>query len=347
MNKSQLARGEPFVIAEVGVNHNGSEEMAVAMTEICCQQGVDAVKFQLFNPSLLVNQSAEMAGYQKDNIDSDISQREMLGELTISASSLERCKEICDSKDVEFICTAFDAESLDVVLAMGVRTLKWPSGELNNYPFLQSAARSGCDLIISTGMADTVEISEALETCFEQGMEAKQLTLLHCTSQYPTPDSHANIFSIPFLSQEFGINIGFSDHTLGFRASELALAAGATVFEKHVTLSRELPGPDHKASLNMEELGEYVSRLRTTKQICGEYSKRCFDVEFETKAVARKSLHAAVDIPEGALVAHEDIMIQRPGNGIEPKMLASIVGRRAARSIKAGALLAERDFLNE
>lgn len=322
-------------IAEIGVNHNGSDELVELMTILAAKAGADAIKYQLFSPEHLVSASAPMAEYQSANLNLTISQREMLSKITMSQSALHRCKKLCDELDVEFICTAFDLPSLKFVAELGVNILKWPSGEINNLPFLEQAATLGLPIIISTGMADDAEISEAIDVCISAGLNSEDLILLHCTSQYPTPVEHANIFSIPHMKQRFNLRTGFSDHTLGNEAAVLAVAAGADIFEKHISLSTLMEGPDHKASLDIAGFEAYVHAVKEAEAICGQFEKKCFPIEESTRAIARKSLHIAKDISKGEAFTADSIIIQRPGDGIAPKELSNILGRKAARDLKA------------
>ncbi len=331
-------------IAEIGVNHNGSEELVELMTILAAKAGADAVKYQLFSPEHLVSSTAPMAEYQSANLNLSISQREMLSKISISQKALNRCKNLCDELGVEFICTAFDLPSLEFVSELGVNVLKWPSGEINNLPFLEQAADLGLPIIISTGMADDAEISEAIEVCKSAGLKSKDLILLHCTSQYPTPVEHANIFSIPHMKHKFNLRTGFSDHTLGVEAAVLAVAAGADIFEKHISLSTLMDGPDHKASLDIAGLEAYIHAVKKTEVICGKFEKKCLPIELSTREIARKSLHLAKDVGKDEVLKIDSIIIQRPGDGISPKELMNIIGLKATRDLKAGKKLEFEDI---
>lgn len=331
-------------IAEIGVNHNGSDELVELMTILAAKAGADAIKYQLFSPDHLVSASAPLADYQSTNLNSSISQRQMLSEITISETALRKCKNLCDELGVEFICTAFDMPSLNFIKEIGVNILKWPSGEINNLPFLEKAASLGLPIIISTGMSDDVEISEAIDVCISSGLSNSDIVLMHCTSQYPTPLKDANIFSIPHIKQKFNLRTGFSDHTLGNQAAILAVAAGSDIFEKHISLSTLMDGPDHKASLDIAGFESYVSAIKDAEKACGKYEKKCFPIERATKNIARKSIHLASDITKGDIFTTESLIIQRPGDGIEPKRLDSILGCRSAKDLKSGHKLDLKDI---
>ena len=331
-------------IAEIGVNHNGSDELAELMTILAANAGAHAIKYQLFSPKHLASDSAPMAEYQATNLKFSTNQREMLSKIAISEAGLRRCKKLCDELSVEFICTAFDTPSLEFVADMGVNILKWPSGEINNLPFLEKAAGLGVPIIISTGMADDVEIEDAIHVCTSAGLSSQDIILLHCTSQYPTPVEHANIFSIPHMKQKFNLRTGFSDHTLGNEAAVLAVAAGADIFEKHISLSTLMEGPDHKASVDIANFEAYIHAVNRAASICGSREKKCFPIEANTRTVARKSLHMAQDVGRGKVLTADSIIIQRPGDGIAPKELNKILGRRAIRDLKAGKKLELKDI---
>lgn len=331
-------------IAEIGVNHNGSHELLDLLTRSAVSAGADAVKYQLFDPAALVSKEAAMAEYQSENLKSNISQQQMLQSLVVSESSLRHCKALCDELGVEFICTAFDSASLLKVVEIGARVLKWPSGEIDNLPFLANAASFKLPMIISTGMASSDEVGEALEVCFEQGLSKEDIVLLHCTSQYPAPSDQANIFSIPFLMDEFGLATGYSDHTIGDEVGRLAVAAGACMFEKHITLSKLMEGPDHKASAEISEFAEYVKSLTQASVVCGSHTKECVAAEISTRKVARKSLHLARDLLRGEIITQDALLIQRPGDGIPSKQIDSVIGCVATKDMKQGHQLSRADY---
>tara|TARA_B100000161_G_C33537347_1_gene409008 strand:- start:235 stop:1269 length:1035 start_codon:yes stop_codon:yes gene_type:complete len=334
-----LKSNEIFVIAEIGVNHNGNHDLAILMTELAIKSGANAVKHQLFDPNYLVSENAPMADYQSRNTKRKISQREMLSELTISLETLRDCKKICDKNNVLFLCTAFDSPSLKSLIELGVECLKWPSGEITNIPFLKEASSYDKPIILSTGMANEEEVDEAINTMISNGMSKKDIIILHCTSQYPAPDQSSNIASIPFMRERFDLQVGFSDHTLGSKVAEYAVSAGARVFEKHITLSKSMHGPDQKASMNIEEFSKYISDLNNALKIYGKFEKKCSSVELSTKDIARKSIHTLKKGKKGDFLKEENLIIQRPGDGIEPKYLKEVMKKRLKRTIPEGAKL--------
>jgi N,N'-diacetyllegionaminate synthase len=334
----------PYVIAEIGINHNGSGDLAFLMCELAIKAGASAVKFQLFDPDSLVSKSAEMADYQKQNSSIDEPQHTMLARNMITIETLRSCRDICNRQNIDFICTAFDEGSLSDVIALKPDYLKWPSGEIDNIPLLRTATRYKLPIIISAGMADAKEIETAVDTCLTSGLSEEEIILLHCTSQYPTPIEESNIASVSYLRDTFNLTIGFSDHTMGSHAACLALASGAQVFEKHVTLSRLMNGVDHRASANFEELGQYIEDLKHTSQIMGSYEKKCFPVEEQTKSIARKSLVAKTEIQVGEKLSVENIASMRPGTGISPKFQDEILGLKVNKTILQGQILSWNDI---
>jgi len=343
--KSPLELKTPYVIAEIGINHNGSAELALLMTNLCIAAGASAVKYQLFDPSELVSEDAEMANYQKQNAILQESQREMLMKHTISYDVLKQCRDICKRSNVDFICTAFDEPSLTKVISLEPDLLKWPSGEIDNLPLLAIAASSRIPIIISTGMSSDEDIEQAIAVCKKEGLSHHDLILLHCTSQYPTPDRLANVDSIRYLKDRYNMVVGFSDHTIGNLAAQLGLAAGATVFEKHISLSRLMNGVDHKASATVEELVDYIKSINHAADILGNYHKKCLDIEKETKDVARKSIFSRTLIPKGARVVAEQLKAMRPGTGISPKFTEELIGKTVNKDILPQTMLSWDDFL--
>ncbi len=335
---------DPYVIAEIGINHNGNSELATLMCDLSIKAGASAVKFQLFEPDELVLQDAEMADYQKNNSSISETQHQMLSRNKIDLDALKKCRVFCRDNKVDFICTAFNESSLSDVLELKPDFIKWPSGEIDNIPFLQLACRSKLPIIMSTGMADTNEIKDAVEVCVKNGINRDSIVLLHCTSQYPTPIAMANVNSVSYLKTTFNTLVGFSDHTMGSFAAQLALACGAKVFEKHVSISRLMDGVDHKASATFDELKEYINDLNFASTVLGSPEKTCFPIEAPTKPIARKSLVAKVDIKTGEELSGMNLTAKRPGNGISPKYLDELQGKRANKDISSGHVLAWTDI---
>ena len=336
---------KPYLIAEIGVNHNGIENYAFLMTELAIKAGADAVKFQLFSPEKLVSKTAEMAQYQKINTGKTISQQQMLEFLKIDTNVLIECRNECRKNNVDFVCTAFDEESLLKVISLDPAFLKWPSGEINNFPLLKIGAESGLPILISTGMCDAEEIQNALNLCFSHGMPSNNIALLHCISQYPTPVEKINLRSVKFLEDKFDLPVGLSDHTLGTKAAELAVAMGVSLIEKHVTLSRLCDGPDHKASMNFDEFAEFRILLDNTIKILGRYEKLCQPIEKDTKFVARKSIFNKHSMKKGTKIRENDLKTLRPGDGISPDKINRVIGKTLLRDIDAETKLNFDDFV--
>ncbi len=335
---------KPYVIGEVGINHNGVEVNAINLCELTIKAGASAVKFQLFDADSLVSKSAEMADYQKKNVSNFETQHQMLSKNKISLHTLEKCRSICRDKNVDFICTAFDEISLETVIKLEPDFLKWPSGEIDNLPFLEIAACSNIPIIISTGMANQIEIAQAIDVCTTTGLLLSDIIIMHCTSEYPTPITSANINSVRFLKENFNTRVGYSDHTMGSLAAQLALAAGASFFEKHVTLSRLMEGVDHKASATLDEFSEYVKDLENANKILGVLGTECFNIEKKTKKVARKSIVALRDIGRGELFALDNITSMRPGTGISPAHIKNILNKKTKRDLVKGEMLSWDDI---
>jgi len=334
--------GHVLIIAEAGVNHNGSLDMALQLVDAALNAKADIVKFQIFDSTMLTTRQAEKADYQKASGDRNQNQRTMLKALELSHEDFIKISQYCHDKGIEFLATAFDEPSLDFMLSeLHVKRLKIPSGELTNLPFILRHAQSGLPLILSTGMASEEEIQEALATVafairypdrepvsreelaaalknIPHDTLSNRVTILQCTTAYPTADQDANLRVIPRLSKRFRCPVGFSDHTADIFATPLAVAAGATVIEKHFTLSRNLPGPDHQASLEADELRQLVDAIRRTETLLGSAEKRASPAEAINMQAARKSLVAAQRIKSGQTLTARDITAKRPGNGLSP-----------------------------
>jgi N,N'-diacetyllegionaminate synthase len=334
-----------YIIAEAGVNHNGSEEMAMQLVDAAVTAGADAVKFQTFKAEKLVSPKARKAAYQEAQT-GEGDQFAMLKALELSDEAHQRLATYCSEQGIEFLSTPFDEESADFLIALGCRRLKVPSGELTNAPFLRFLAAKGLPMILSTGMATLDEVAEAVALINrvreEQGFSeplAEVLTLLHCTSNYPTPLQDVNMRAMQTLAEAFHLPVGYSDHTAGTFVAPIARALGAEVFEKHFTLDRALPGPDHAASLEPEELAQMVRAIRDTDLLLGSPDKRPSGPELEVRIAARRSVTLSVDAPAGTALTPEMLTLMRPGDGIPPAELESVVGRSLKRSLQAGDTL--------
>lgn len=320
-----------IIIAEAGVNHNGSLEMAKELIIAAADANADYVKFQTFNSNLVVTGSADKADYQIKNTGVKESQLEMISKLELSQQDHYELIACANQYGIKLFSTAFDLPSIDFLRELDFDLFKIPSGEITNLPYLRHAAGFGKPIILSTGMSSLGEIEDALKVIEGSGMDRKHITLLHCTSEYPAPLIDVNLKAIKTLKQAFGLNVGYSDHTEGIEVSIAAVALGATIIEKHFTLDKKLPGPDHKASVEPEELKSLVNAIRNVNMALGDGIKRVTTSELGNIKVARKSLVAATSIKKGERFTTENISIKRPGVGISPMRYEEIMGRLAPR----------------
>jgi N-acetylneuraminate synthase len=352
------------IIAEAGVNHNGSKELAFRLIDAAHEAGVDIVKFQTFKAKNLVTKNAQQANYQARNTGVNESQLDMLSRLELCYDVHHELIRYCEQLGIEFLSTAFDQESLDfLVNDLKLKTLKIPSGELTNAPFVLKHAQTGCDLIISTGMATLAEIESALsviafgltqaneekpnEELFLQAYASEagqaalkaKVTVLHCTTEYPAPVAEVNLNSMKTIEYAFGLSTGYSDHTAGFTIPIAATALGAKLIEKHFTLDKSLPGPDHKASLDPIELKSMVQGIRDAELALGSSIKTAQPSEIQNKQIARKSLVAASDIKSGEVITKNNLTCKRPGNGLSPYLYWSLLGKKAQQDYCEGDLI--------
>ena len=334
----RVGDGAPcFIIAEAGVNHNGDMEIAKALVNAAKRAGADAVKFQSFHAAQLATAGAPKAEYQRQTTNGDESQLEMLRRLELSPEAHQELVAYCRDRGILFLSTPFEQESADLLEQLGVPAFKIASGELTNTPLLVHIAAKGRPMIVSTGMATLDEVDQAVETIQETGND--QIVVLHCVSRYPAAADEANVRAILTMADALELPIGYSDHTIGLEVPLAAVALGACVIEKHLTLDRSLPGPDHRASQTPEEFGVLVRAIRTVERALGHGRKEPSPAERETAAVARKSLVAARKIPAGAKLSAEMIAIMRPGTGLPPSMADEILGRSVRQEIPQGAVL--------
>jgi len=320
-----------FVIAEAGVNHNGSLDLALQLVDAAKASGADAVKFQTFRADQLATRSAHKAPYQERTTANSESQFEMLQRLQLDAAAHRRLIHHCRNTGIQFLSSPFDTQSADLLATMEVPLYKVPSGEITNLPFLQHLARKNRPLILSTGMSTLGEVEEALQVLQFAG--AIQLTLLHCVTEYPAPYAEVNLRAMQTLKSAFGLPVGYSDHTSGIEISIAAVALGAEVIEKHFTLDRSLPGPDHSASLEPVELRQMVTAIRHVEAALGTGIKAPARCELPNISVARKSVVAARTLPTGHQLAAGDLEIKRPGDGLAPKLLPTLIGRTLRASV--------------
>jgi N,N'-diacetyllegionaminate synthase len=321
-----------LVIAEAGVNHNGSIELAKQLIDAAAEAGVDYVKFQTFKADKIVTRTARKADYQQCNIGSDDnSQYAMLKRLELSLEQHIELLAYCHEKGIKFFSTAFDFCSIDFLASLHLGLWKIPSGEITNYPYLKKIAGFHEPVILSTGMSTLEEIESAMEVLINNGLQKEQITVLHCNTEYPTPMCDVNLSAMNEMRQQLGVGIGYSDHTQGIEVPIAAVALGAEVIEKHFTLDRNLPGPDHKASLEPLELKAMVSAIRNIEQALGAGHKTISESERKNIEIARKSIVAARPIKKGELLTEEKLTVKRPGNGISPMQWNEVIGTIAAK----------------
>jgi len=338
IGKCVIGPGEPvFIIAEAGVNHSGSLEMAKRLVDAAVEAGADAVKFQTFNAKKVVSSHAPKAAYQKSTTDPVESQLEMMRRLELPYEAFRALKAYCDQCGILFMSTPFDEDSVDFLDSIGVPVFKIPSGEVINHPFLKYVAQKDKPLIMSTGMSYLSEVDEAVRVIKNTGND--QLVVLHCVSNYPADPADVNLRAMQTMATAFQVPVGYSDHTLGIEIALAVVAMGACVIEKHFTLDRDLPGPDHRASLEPPELKAMVDGIRKVEQALGDRRKMPASSEADTRCVARRSIVLREDAPEGTLIQASMLTALRPASGIPPNMVSYVVGREAVRPLKAGTLL--------
>lgn len=326
-----------LIIAEAGVNHNGSLELAKELALTAKDCGVDIVKFQTAKLDALVSRHARMADYQKKNIGSDMSQRDMLKKLLLTYDEFTELVTYCRGIDISFLSTPFDMESIDFLEGLGCSMWKVPSGEITNLPYLVKIAGTGKDIILSTGMSTLQEVDDALTVL--RGNGAGKITLLHCTTNYPTPMQDVNLKAMQTMKDAFGLEVGYSDHTQGIEVPIAAVALGAAVIEKHFTLDRNMEGPDHKASLEPDELEAMVKAIRNIEKAMGDGVKVPSESETANIPVARKSIIAADNIKAGDILSEKNLTTKRPGTGISPMRWNEILGTRAVRDFEEDELI--------
>lgn len=322
-----------IIIAEAGVNHNGNFELAKKLILAAADAGADYVKFQTFKADKIVSKTARKAEYQEQNLNNvDISQHSMLKQLEMPQDWHIKLKEYAHTNGIMFLSTGFDIESIDFLDYIGSPVFKIPSGEITNKPYLQHIARKGKPVIMSTGMAYLEEIKKAVKVLVSNGITKDKITVLHCNTEYPTPMKDVNLMAMITIRKKIGVNVGYSDHTLGYEVPVAAIALGATVIEKHFTIDRSLPGPDHRASLEPEELKSMIRAIRNIElAISGSGKKEPSNSEKKNITVVRKSIVASKKIKKGETLTSENLTTKRPGNGISPMLWDRITGRKAKR----------------
>jgi N,N'-diacetyllegionaminate synthase len=325
-----------FIIAEAGVNHNGSIELAKKLIDKAHWAGVDAVKFQTFTADKLTSKSAKKADYQNKTT-SEKSQYEMLKKLELNTEDFEILKNYCDQRGIKFMSSPFDLDSIDLLNKIGLDIWKIPSGEITNFPYLKKIAELKQEIIMSTGMANLSEIEKALDLLKENG--AEDITVLHCNTEYPTPIEDVNLKAMLTIKEAFKVDIGYSDHTKGVEVPTASVALGAKVIEKHFTLDNSMEGPDHRASLEPEELKNMVDSIRNVENALGDGIKKPSKSEAKNKDIARKSIVAAKEIKQGEIFTKNNLTIKRPGNGINPMQWPNILGKKAKREFSFDELI--------
>ena len=329
-----------LIIAEAGINHNGDIAKAKALIDKGAEAGVDYVKFQTFKAEKLVTKQAKRASYQDKNTQDNDSQYEMLKKLELSQALHQELMDYCNQKGVKFLSTGFDSESLVFLAQLGITIAKVPSGEITNLPYLRQVASLFPEVILSTGMATIDEIKDAVKVLTDNGVSKNKITILHCNTEYPTPMEDVNLKAMLHIQRELGVLVGYSDHTLGIEVPIAAVALGATVIEKHFTLDKTLPGPDHKASLEPNELKAMVSAIRNIeKAIGGSGLKEVSKSEEKNKPIARKSIVASTDIKKGNIFTPENLTVKRPGTGISPMQWDEVIGKEAKRDFEKDDLI--------
>lgn len=333
-------RTKVLIIAEAGVNHNGSLDLAKKMIDEAAIAGVDFIKFQTFKAEKLVSRSAKQAEYQQRNIGkTGDSQYTMLKHLELNANQHEELIAYCQKKNIQFFSTAFDMDSINYLHSLNLGLWKIPSGEITNYPYLKKIAQYKEPVILSTGMCDLSDIAAALQVLLDNGLEKEQITILHCNTEYPTPMEDVNLRAMLEIEKKFGVNIGYSDHTEGIEVPIAAVALGATVIEKHFTLDRNMEGPDHKASLEPQELRAMVKSIRNIELALGDGHKVVSASEQKNVEIARKSIVAACNIQKGEMLTEKNLTVKRPGNGISPMRWEEVIGTYARRDYQEEDLI--------
>ena len=329
--------GKTFIIAEAGDNHNGSRELAFRLIDKAVEAGADCVKFQTFITEEIISKRAEKAEYQKAATGSDESQYQMVKKLELSFEQFRELQKYAEERDITFLSTPFDIPSVEFLDSINIPCFKIPSGEITNLPYLIKIAETGRDVIMSTGMAELNEIESAINILREHG--SGDISLLHCNTEYPTPYEDVNLRAMLTLKEKFGVRVGYSDHTQGIEVPIAAVALGAEIIEKHFTLDHNMEGPDHKASLEPDELKQMVDGIRKTEKALGNGIKTASPSEKKNIQIARKSIVARRDIKKGEILTEENLAVKRPGNGISPMRWYEVIGTKAIRDFSEDEMI--------
>jgi N,N'-diacetyllegionaminate synthase len=328
-----------LIIAEAGVNHNGDLSLALKLVDAAAKAGADLVKFQTFSADRLVTTYARKADYQAQATDADESQHAMIRRLELTRAMHEALIAHCNARGIGFFSSAFDTESIDLLVELGLDRIKIPSGEITNLPYLRHVGAHDKSVILSTGMATLDEIGAALHVLEQAGTPRDHITVLHCNTEYPTPMTDVNLRAMLTIRDAFGVDVGYSDHTRGIEVAIAAVALGACVIEKHVTLDRTFPGPDHEASLEPDELAAMVTAIRNVELAIGDGSKKPSASEVKNRSIARKSLVASRAICAGEVLSEANLAVKRPGIGVSPMQWDDVVGRKAVRNFAPDELI--------
>lgn len=328
-----------LIIAEAGANHNGSLDTAFKLVDAAVEAGSDIVKFQTGKADKVISKYAAKAEYQKKTSDVNESQLEMCRKLDLDYPAHSELNNYCQQKRIAFLSSPFDLDSIDMLNGLGLNTFKIPSGEITNLPYLQKIGSFKKKIILSTGMSDLSEVGAALDILTESGTNKEDITVLHCNTEYPTPYADVNLLAMLTIKEAFGVKVGYSDHTLGIEVSIAAVALGASIIEKHLTLDRNMRGPDHKASLEPEEFKRMVTAVRNIEVALGDGTKKPSPSEQKNIVFARKSIVAAKDIAKGDIFSEENLVAKRPGSGIDPMQWGHVLGIAAKRNFGKDELI--------
>ena len=328
-----------FIIAEAGVNHNGNIDLAKKLIDVAVNARVDAVKFQTFKTELCVSKNAKKASYQEENTGKEGSQFEMIKKLELDENTHKELITYCKEKNITFLSTPFDSDSIKLLDELGLSTFKIPSGEITNLPYLRQIGGFNKKIILSTGMANLGEVEAAIDVLVKSGTKRENISLLHANTQYPTPMEDVNLKAMITLKNAFGLEVGYSDHTLGIEVDIAAVAMGAKIIEKHFTLDKSLPGPDHKASLEPDELAAMVGAIRNIELALGDGLKCFSKSESENIKIVRKSIVAKCDIKKGEIFSEQNICVKRPGDGINPMRWDEVIGQISQKDYKQDELI--------
>lgn len=328
-----------FIIAEAGVNHNGDIDLAKKLIDVAAEAGADAVKFQTFKAKNIVSGHAQKANYQKETTGTEESQLQMIQKLELDYKAHQELIDYCNTKKILFLSSPFDLESIQLLHELGLPVFKIPSGEITNLPYLEEIGKYNKQVILSTGMATLDEVKQALQIIIQNGTAKDNIMVLQCNTEYPTPYKDVNLSAMLTLKETLNVEVGYSDHTKGIEVPISAAALGARVIEKHFTLDRNMPGPDHRASLEPDELKAMVSSIRNIEKAVGHGRKEPSESEMKNRDIARKSIVAKININKGEVFTKENITIKRPGNGISPMQWYSIIGKKAKKDYNPDELI--------